>query len=333
MRGKLSNTDVLMFLQQFRVMLASGESADRALQRIHRHNPAPGLRRHLETAIQKLKTGASLAQALFSKGHPFPESMAQRLESVPDESGQLETTLANLDTTYRLRGRYRLEFGGWLSEDRFFFLFFSILSLGLVYGLPAIFLDFARMTGIQDFASNLPFPTAVTLWISRILENAWPVAWALMVVLVYYLIFWGMRLNRYAADLVYLFSLLQARLDTGADLKQTLTELEHSLDQRPLKQTVQAVLNGVNNGKPLAAAVRDTGAFPPLVVDMLQYGEQNGNLSAPIQEIIDHYAVFARRGIHYNQKGLVAILVLFVLIMVWVVVSAYAPIFSMGRMF
>lgn len=333
MRGKLSNTDVLMFLQQLRVLLAAGDSADRALQRIQRHNPAPRLRRHLETAVQKLKTGASLAQALFQPGHPFPDSMARRLESVPDETGQLEAALANLETAYRLRGRYRLEFGGWLSEDRFFFLFFSILSLGLVYGVPAVFLDFARMTGMQDSAPNLPFPTMVTLWVSRILETAWPVAWALMVVLVYYLIFWGTRLNRYASDLVYLFSLLKARLESGADLKQTLTELEHSMDPRPLRQTVQALLNGVENGKPFSAAVRDTGVFPPLVPDMLEYGEMNGDLAAPVQEIVDHYTVFARRGIHYNQKGLVVLLVLFVLIVLWVVLSAYAPLFGMGLMF
>jgi len=325
---KLQSTDLLMFLQQLRVLLAAGNPISRALELIHGHTGDLKLRKHLDSTLRKLKTGGSLSDALFGKEHPFPDSMAHRLATLPTQKRELEDILKNLEDNTRLGSRFRLAAPGWLTEDRFLLIFFSLFAFLMVYGIPRLFLGWGPLS--DSFGGSLPGPTAITLAVSLFLKDWWPVAWLVLTVLIYYLVFWGNRLRSQSADLVYLFSLLQGQIKNGADLKQALDRTEQSLDSAALKKIIVAVRRQVENGQSLSEALRATKYFPPMVADMIAFGEKNGDLISPVQEIISYYAVFVGRGIQINRKGVLLLILFFGFVIVWVALSMYLSIFKMG---
>ncbi|MEM7258015.1 MAG: type II secretion system F family protein [Pseudomonadota bacterium] len=79
---------------------------------------------------------------------------------------------------------------------------------------------------------------------------------------------------------------LEQMLAAGIDMLEALSEFEKSADNKRLMQTTRQLINHIDSGKSLSAACEcDPQSFNPLVVNLIQAGEQSGRLVDVLGEL------------------------------------------------
>ncbi|MBI3466234.1 MAG: type II secretion system F family protein [Planctomycetes bacterium] len=79
-------------------------------------------------------------------------------------------------------------------------------------------------------------------------------------------------------------------LKSGIPMMDTMTALEGVFYASPIYRDVLAVAQGrVGAGRPLAAALEETGLFTTMITNMVRIGEESGQLSAVMEQIAPYY--------------------------------------------
>lgn len=78
-------------------------------------------------------------------------------------------------------------------------------------------------------------------------------------------------------------------LETGVSIIKGLEVISTQVKDKRLKKVVKHVLVGVRRGKPFAASMADTDAFPKLLIDMVVSGELSGNLDTILFDMEEFY--------------------------------------------
>ena len=78
-------------------------------------------------------------------------------------------------------------------------------------------------------------------------------------------------------------------LRAGVSLVEGLSLLRADIDNTALQEAIQAVSQEVENRKPLAEAIRLSGAFPTYMEHMAEIGERSGNLDGVLQTMAEFY--------------------------------------------
>ena len=78
-------------------------------------------------------------------------------------------------------------------------------------------------------------------------------------------------------------------LRAGVSLVEGLTMLQADIDNSALQETIKSVLEAVEDRKPLAEAIRQSGAFPAYMEQMADIGERSGDLDGTLQNLAEFY--------------------------------------------
>lgn len=124
---------------------------------------------------------------------------------------------------------------------------------------------------------------------------------------------------------------LSTLLEGGVPLLSTLEILESSTTNTVYGQAVAWVRQHVKEGKTMAEPMQHTGLFPPLAVQMIQVGEEVGELAKMAGRIAEHYeervSTFVERMTRLFEP--IAIVIMGGLVLV-IVLSIFLPIFQMA---
>jgi type IV pilus assembly protein PilC len=90
------------------------------------------------------------------------------------------------------------------------------------------------------------------------------------------------------------------------------------------------VRKGVESGLTVAQPLKESGVFPPMVVQMISVGEQTGALDAMLSKIADFYEDEVDEAVENLMALLEPVMILFLGIMIGgIVISMYMPMFSL----
>ena len=78
-------------------------------------------------------------------------------------------------------------------------------------------------------------------------------------------------------------------LRAGVSLVEGLSLLRADIDNQTLQNAIEAISKEVEDRRPLAEAIRLSGAFPPYVERMADIGEQTGNLDGILHTLAEFY--------------------------------------------
>jgi len=317
---KLDDFNLLLFLKQFRVLLSDGVSVADSLELISKHISDQRFKKYLVSAHKDLKSGKNLYDALFGKPHPFPESMARCVRSMPQKDHDLELTIKSLEQNYQTRTE--------LVHKSFSFLpsigvtLFCVLLLA--FFLTAIIPTFEEL--FSGFGRGLPAPTKFVLSTSLFLRKYWFLV-LLIIAAVYYLIFlWPVKFGFRDADLYYIFSLMLGQFKSGAHVTQVLSWAADSLDNPRMGQRLRSVLRDVENGKTLSESFRHAAYFPSFVSDIIALAEKKGDLKPAMEEIVSYCSIKKEWD---SWISILPIIVVIVAILFFIL-AMYLPIFRIA---
>lgn len=262
-----------LFFHQFAALLKAGFSVAKGLEMASAKSPTP-IRQYLRQASQRIDRGASLANALKSRQSPF----------TPWELGLLnlgETSGALIEVSQRLGHQWEI----YRRRSR---LYGSLLvSFGVTGGVVVIVLAAWLIGGLGALNSPIVWGLAGLLAIALLFQTQVPLQINL-----------GDRGHAWGRQMPLVQAVIEARSLTqlaelaipircGLPVPQALTLIRPRLDDPELARVIDRAVRKVDRGESLSACLQ--GTLPPTAIQMIQTGEETGQLDTLLDKLGEHY--------------------------------------------
>ena len=334
--GRLKQHAVLNLTQQLAILLGAGQPLEQALGVLIKQRAEAGnrVRLMLERIRERVKAGEALSVAMADEDGQF-SALYLSMVRAGEASGALHDTLQQLSDYLERRQVLRGQVINALIYPAFLIVgVLGALILMVAYVVPQFVPIFA------DLGVPLPLITEVILTAGVFLgqHGLWLLA-ALAVVLLGWPAYRRgagrkLRLDRRLLNLPVL-GVLNQRLEAarlartlgtllfnGVALLEALAITREACGNQAVGQLMDIALERVRNGGSLAAALDDDRLLPALALQMIQVGEQAGQLDRVLLKVADVFDQQARRSIDRLLAALVPTLTLVMAVLVAVIMLA-----------
>ncbi len=341
-KRELSADQILQFTQQLATLLGAGQPLDRALG-IMLELPETGeARKVFERVRETVRGGAPLSVALEQQ-HGLFSRLYVNLVRAGESGGGLDDALRRL-ADYLERSRE-------LRSRVINALIYPIILVTLVFGSVA----FLMVVVVPQFEAlftslnaELAWYTKAVLWFSRTVREAWPAFLAGGLLAAWWFNgrmrdpAWRLRLDERLLNTRFVGSLV-ARLDTarlartlgtlvgnGVPLLTALNLGRNVLSNRVLANALDAASDEVKSGAGLGYALGRQKCFPRLAVQMIQVGEESGELHELLLKVADTFDIETRNALDRLLALLVPALTLLMTFVVGaIILSVLLPIYDL----
>lgn len=332
--GLLNGAALVSFTQQLATLLGAGQPLERSLGVLLKQPGQPQTRALIERIREQVKAGKPLSVALEEEGSQFSPLYISMVRA-GEAGGALESTLRQLSDYLERSQLLRGEVINALIYPAFLVVgVLGSLALLLAYVVPQFVPIF------KDLGVPIPLITEVILDLGQFLGDYGLAVFASLIALI-----WGMairmrdpqrreRRDRRLLGIRVIGPLLQrieaARLTrtlgtlltNGVALLQALVIARQVCTNRALQAQVGQAAESVKGGGTLASAFGAQPLLPDLALQMIEVGEQAGELDTMLLKVADVFDVEAKRGIDRMLAALVPALTVVMAGMVAVIMLA-----------
>jgi type IV pilus assembly protein PilC len=125
---------------------------------------------------------------------------------------------------------------------------------------------------------------------------------------------------------------LSTLLTGGLPLVPSLETAARSISSRRVSKAVMSSISTVREGKSLAESLNQTGVFPDLAAEMITVGEQTGALPQMLNSVAEFFEEDVATALTAALALIEpAILIVMGVVVVFILISLYLPIFSLGQ--
>lgn len=341
--GRPGADDLILFSRQMYTLTKAGVPLIRGLQGLGGSTRNPALREAIEDVVDALESGHELSAALARHPKVF-SSLFVNLVRIGESTGNLEHSFLQigeyleLDRDIRARVKAAMRYPVMVISA-----IFIAITILMIWVIPV----FARFFSQQD--AELPLPTKILISTSEFAAQWWWIILAVMVAGALLLRSWvrtdtgRYRWHRAKLRLPVIGSILHeatmARFArafalvyrAGVPLVHGLTLVSRAVENEYVGQAVRDMRTGVERGESLSRTAAAAGLFSPLVLQMLNVGEETGDVDAMLQETAEFY----EREVDYDLNNLSAyiepILLVFMAILVFVLaLGVFLPMWDLG---
>jgi len=342
-RRKVKLEPFLIFNQQFLTLIRAGLPILSSLQMLSKIQKNAHFSGHLEDVAVRVKTGDALSSAFEAQGG-FPLMYTTTLLA-GERSGNLQEVLERYVGFQKVSLAFR--------KKLMTSLIYPAVLLSLVTGLMIFLItvvvpQFAKL--YDEMGSKLPTMTVDLLSFGTWMQHNF--LWLLLVALIIGALFYRLSTSERGRDLVdnvriglpvfgmiwlkYQVALFSRTLSTlltgGLPLVPSLETAARSISSRKVSKAVFSSVGTVREGKSLADSLAKTGVFPSLATEMITVGEQTGALPQMLNSVAEFFEEDVTTALT-AAMALVepAILIIMGVVVVFILISLYLPIFSLGQ--
>jgi type IV pilus assembly protein PilC len=125
---------------------------------------------------------------------------------------------------------------------------------------------------------------------------------------------------------------LSTLLTGGLPLVPSLETAARSISSRQVSRAIATSIETVREGKSLADSLTQTGVFPDLASEMIAVGEQTGALPQMLNSVAEFFEEDVATALTAALALIEpAILIIMGVVVVFILISLYLPIFSLGQ--
>ncbi|RUL74900.1 type II secretion system inner membrane protein GspF [Dyella choica] len=333
-RGPFTGDQLAQFTHQLATLLGAGQPLDRALGILMDLPEGEHAKKLIERVRDRVRGGTPLSQAMDEEHGVFPK-LYIALVRAGEVGGSLEDTLRRLadylERTQELRGSIinALIYPAFLMVG----VFGSLLLL-LTYVVPQFVPIF------QDMQVPIPLITRAVLALGTTLQDWW---WLIAVIMVGGVMIWRARMRDPALLLAWHERLLKIRMVGPLVLKVETARLARTLgtlvkngvpllsalgiarmvtSNRALDEALVQATDMVKGGNGLSLALGQSQRFPRLAIQMVQVGEEAGQLDTMLLKVADTFELESRRAIDRLLAALVPTLTIVMTVFVAIIMAA-----------
>ncbi|MFA5627725.1 MAG: type II secretion system F family protein [Thiohalomonadaceae bacterium] len=308
-RNKVGSTEVLAMTSELNVLLRAGLPLDRAFRLMIETNAHPGMSLVINDILESIKSGRGLSQALGKHRELFDEFYINMIRA-GEASGQVSETLQRLSE--------HLERSRQLRESIVSALIYPIILLVVAVLSVALMLGFVVPQFESVFASmgkSLPLPTRIIIALGDGIANY---GWLMILVIIALALLWrhwratptgtlwwhrrllslpvfGQLLVKY--QITRFARTMGALLRGGVSMLESLDIAVDTFDNRHLNNAMQGVNPAVKGGSRMAPALKSTGIFSGVALQMVQIGDESGQLDEMFLNLANIYDNEVQAGI------------------------------------
>ncbi|HEY6866752.1 MAG TPA: type II secretion system F family protein [Candidatus Eisenbacteria bacterium] len=297
----VSTKDLAIFTRQFATMISAGLPLVQCLDILAKQASKPSFGHIIGDVTREVEAGSTLSDSLGKHKAVF-DDLFRNMVAAGEAGGVLDEIL--------LRLANYIEKADALKRKIQSAMVYPAVVLTVALGATAFMLifiipTFAKM--FTDFGGELPLPTRIVLGLSTFLKNFW---WVLVLVAVgigvLFNWYYSREEGKRVVDGVMLkFPVLGDVLLKGAVARFTRTlgtliasgvpilgGLEITARTAGNKVIAEAIMTArasIREGETVAAPLKTSGVFPPMVVQMISVGEQTGALDEMLTKIAVFY--------------------------------------------
>lgn len=297
---KVKHRDLTRATRQLAIMIGASTPVEESLRVTAMQFEKSPLRQILLDCRAQVLEGAKLSDAL--KAHPrvFPEIYTSMTASgeVSGQLGPVMDRLANnLEAAQKIRGK--------ILGATIYPIVLTVVALLVVIGM-LIFLIPRLVQQFESFGQDLPALTKAVIAASEFVQNS-----GLILLIVLLAMGFGvsrllkvpsvrLRFDRFLLKVPLLGSLLlglnaarfartMAGLSfSGTPMVSALGTAQHTLQNRAMREAAKDATQKVSEGTALSQALRPSGLFPPLLIQMIAGGESSDNLGSMFSKAADY---------------------------------------------
>jgi type IV pilus assembly protein PilC len=341
-RKRVKLSEFLVFNQQFVTLVRAGLPILKALDLLASHIAQPSLRTCIEEIRASVKGGSLLSEA-FREQKVFPEIYTTSLLA-GEKSGNLEEVLQRYISYQRTALSVKKKL---LAALVYPALLVAMVLILLTFLITYVIPSFAEL--YRTMSEELPPMTVALISLSDAFRQYWIVFMILIFGGGFATWLWS-RTDRGGATLDHLKSklpvvgaiwtkyqvaqfcrILGTLIAGGIPVVQALETARQSVTSPLLRHALEVATRQVREGKSLHEGLSQTGFFPGLAIEMIEVGESSGALHPMLSGV----AEFFEEDVNTYLAALLsliepAILIFMGLVVAFVLVALYLPIFSLA---
>jgi len=299
--GRVSATDLAIMTRQFAVLIGAGIPLVEALAALVEQIDHEKLKRIVADVRQRVNEGASLADALATHPKVFGNLYVNMVRA-GESSGALDVVLVRLADFTESQARLRSKIMGTMAYPAFMMVIGTVV-LGVLFAvvIPKIVKIF------DDSRVALPWYTRILIGLSSFVSQWW---WALAiatVAAVWSFLRWRRtpegrgRWDRFVLTIPIFGRLirivaigrfartLSTLLKSGVPLLSAMDIVRNIVGNTRLAEVIEQARDAIREGESIAAPLKRSGEFPPLVHHMVAVGERSGSLEEMLGNVAKAY--------------------------------------------
>ena len=342
--GKPSKSDVALFTRRMADLADAGLPLDRVLQVVAEQSESQQLTDIAEDVLVDVRGGSSVSAALAKHPKTFPTVFTSTLQA-GEQSGQFGEVAGRLaDFQENEVARRSQVISALIYPAILLFVAVGVVVFILIYVIPKLSETFAAQ------GDNLPGSTKLLLQMSNFLSNNWIIIVGSIVGLIIAYRLWtatesgaytrdGLLLRLPVAGKIVIKStvsrfsrVLGTLVFGGVSILDAIELSGVASGNRVFKKSADQVRSDVREGKQIASAMRDAGAFPPVLTHMVAVGEETGNLPQMLKRVSDSLDFEVDNGLR-RAVALVEPIIILVMggFVAFVVISVLLPILKSSQ--
>lgn len=344
-RNRISTREFLVFNQELATLLKAGMPLVQSLDILRQRVANPLLKSVLDDVFDRVRAGSSLSEAFEAHGSLFPGVYTASLLA-GEKSGSLEQVIRRYVAYVKvISGVKRKTVSALVYPVILLVLSCIVVAIIVLRVVP----EFGAF--YQQFGRDLPLSTRIIVSISEFATAYFLLMVIAIAGLVATFVAWlrkpgsRRRFDRWILGVPQLGSIAQkfatsqaARtlatlLGGGIPLVNAIDVSARSIGNQYVAGELQTAAQQVREGRALAQAMLQSGAFPDVAIKMVEVGESTGAL----QEMLNSLSEFYDEEIETSLTRFItvvepALLVIMGIIIAALLLSLYMPLFNLSSM-
>lgn len=343
--GKITSKDITVFSRQMATMMSSGVPLVQSFEIVGRGHENKAMQELILSIKADVEAGGSLNEALGKHPKQFSD-LYINLVTAGEQAGILEDILHKLATymekTEALKSKIK---GAMFYPIAVIVVAFVITCILMIFVIP----QFQEL--FSGFGADLPALTQIVINMSKWFQANWYLLIGGIIGVIVLIVQMMKRSVRFAhfvdrlllkipvlGDILNKSAIarfartLSTMFAAGTPLVEAMTSVAGACGNIVYYEATMKMRDEIATGTQVQAAMRDSGVFPNMVIQMVAIGEESGALDQMLGKVADWYEQEVDDAVDSLTSLLEPIIMAVLGVLIGgLVVAMYLPIFKMGQ--
>ena len=314
--GRIKLEDITVMTRQLSTLVGASIPLVESLSALYEQTDSPAMKKTVAQVRDAVNEGLSFADALSQHKRVFSDLYVNMVRS-GEASGALDVVLLRLAEFLEGQHRLRSKVGAALIYP---IVLFFVSVVVLFYLLTSVVPKMVSM--FESMEQVLPLPTRILIGVSDFLGMTWWLIAAAVCVIVIFFLKWkrteqgAMRFDRFRMRVPVYGNIyrkisvarfartLGTLLTSGVPIIESMKIVKTVVQNKVMEASIEDSIGEVTEGSSIAAPLKKSGVFPPIIIHMISTGEKSGTLEEMLVKAADAY----EEDVETSVAGLTSIL-------------------------
>lgn len=343
--GRVKIDDLVVLANQMAVMIRAGLPLIEVLDILGEQTERRILAEVVRQIERDVAGGASLTEALTKHPAIFDQFFLSMIRA-GEASGMLDAILDQVANYLERIASLQRKIKSAIMYPATVSVVAMAITVFLLVKVVPVFQEI-----FDGLGGELPTPTKITVAISKFMQERWYIMLGAMLATYVFLWQWGktkggrwvldtwklkmpifgpLFLKTAVAKFTRTFGVL---IRSGVNILYALEIVQRTAGNVVIEAAVAKTRASIQQGESITKPLVESGVFPPMVTRMIQVGEKTGSLESMLTKIADFYEDQVNTMVAGLTSLIEPLLIVFLgLVIGWIVISMFMPMFKMIEM-